>query len=283
MSVTRNLNLGPSQMRLKRRRLFWIRFSIILFFLLVIVLGLAILSGHDRVKIKDINITGNAAVATDDVLAIVNSDLAGRYFYLFARSDYLIFPRFKIKKDLLQEIKTIKDVEISWDGWQKITINVAERKPHSVWCGLDPKTIQVDCYFMDKEGYIYSLAPTFTGSLFVRNYGPLIPKTDNKVNQIEPVGNYFIPTESYQQIFNLLELLSGKNIKVVSVYYDGMDYHFILDSGPEIIFKAQDGLNQSFANLFTALETGNLDLVKDAPKINYIDLRFDNKIVIGKK
>jgi len=283
MAVTRNPNLGPSQMRARRRRLFFIRFSIVLFFLLVIIIALAILSGHEKVKVETINISGNATTTSNEVLAIARQDMAGRYFYLFSKSNSLIFPRFQIKKDILMNIKTIKDVDISWTGWKEISITLFERKAHSVWCGNDMETINSVCFLVDKEGYIYSLAPVFSGSMFIKNYGPLAPNQLNNISHITPIGSYFLPKNIYTQIYNLIDILDQNNLKIVSVSFDGFDYKFTLEAGPKIIFNEKNDFNSSFQNLFTAIETKNLDLVKDASLINYIDLRFDNKIVIGKK
>jgi len=270
MAVIRNPNLGPSQMRLKRRRLFWVRFSIIIFFLLVIVLGLAIFSGHEKVIIKSVTISGNASITEDEILNIVNRDISRRYGYLFARKNYLIFPRFQIKKDLLTEIKTIKDLDISWAGWGEINISIIERKAHSVWCGDDIKIINGECFLVDSNGYVYKKAPVFSGSIYVKNYGQL-------------TGEYFLDSHVYGQIFEIIKILEENNIKVISVYYDGFDYYFGLEAGPDIIFNDKTSFKQSFQNLFTAIESDNLDLFNGADKINYIDLRFDNKIVVGKK
>lgn len=265
MSVTRNPNLGPSAMRQRRRRLFFIRFYIILFFLLVIVLGLAIFSGSKKVTIQTIIVSGNAAVSSDDVLSLVNRDMTGRYWYLFSRNNSLIFPRFQIENDLLTEIKTIKEVNINLDTWQQISIKITERKPHSVWCGQDIKNPEEKCSFVDKDGFVYGPAPVFSGAMFIRFY-----------------GNIPIP-QTYSQIFSLIELLDKNNMKVVAVSYDNFDFKFILENGPEIIFNNKYSFTTSFDNLFRAIETKNLDLEKDAGIIKYIDLRFENKIVIGKK
>jgi len=280
MVVTRNPNLGPSQMRARRRRLFLIRFYIILFFLLVIILSLAIFSGHKNVTVQTIIVSGNAAVQSDEVLKIANQDMAGRYWYLFAKNNSLIFPRTQIKKDLLKEIKTIKDVDISWSNWQRIDISILERKPQSVWCGNDIKT-PGECFFIDKNGYIYSQAPVFSGTMFIKNYG--VPVTMKNASSTDFLGQYYLTRETYTQIYNLIQILDQKGIKVVAVTYDNFDYRFILESGPEIIFNNKNSFESSFTNLFSALETKNLDLEKEASFIKYIDLRFDNKIVIGKK
>ena len=270
MSVKRNPNLGPSQMRMRRRRLFLIRTSIILFFLLVIILGLAIYSGHEKVKIQTILVSGNAAVSSDAVLATANEVMAGRYFYLFARNNYLIFPRWEILERLLYEYRTIKEIDVSWESWQTISISIVERKPHSVWCGDSNQ-----CFFVDKEGYIYSQAPSFSGTMFVKDYGNVSTSTGE-------IGQNFLSKQTYTQIFTLIDILDQKNMKVISVSFDGSDYKFTLENGPEIVFNNKNTFELSFQNLFSAIETGNLDLEKEANLIKYIDLRFDNKIVVGR-
>ncbi len=275
MSVKKNLHLSPSEKQARKRRLFFIRSYIILFFLSVIIFGLAILSSHEKVIVKTIIVSGEAAVSTDNVLEIANRDMAGRYWHLFARNNFLIFPRWKIKADLLREIKTIKDVNISWKGWQIISIMLEERKPQAVYCGTDPLKVEAQCFFMDKDGYIFSQAPVFSGNLFVRNYSSLVG--------VDQIGQYFLSQTDYNQILDLLELFNQKDLRIVKVFFDGFDFRFILEIGPTIIFKADESFTSALDNLFTAIGTGDLDLISDSANINYVDLRFDSKIVIGKK
>jgi len=276
MSATRNQNLGPSHVRARKRRLFWIRFYIILFFVFVIIFGLAIFSGNERVKIQTIIVSGDAAVSSDTILAIANRDMAGRYWYLFSRANSLLFPRFQIKTDLLKEIKTINNLDISWNNWQQISIVIDERKPHSVWCSNDIIATNSSCYFVDKNGYIYSEAPTFSGNIFIKDYGNVSTSTDI-------VGQYFLSKQIYTQIFSLIDALGKNGLEVIVISFDGSDFRFTLDIGPTIVFNNKNNFDLSFQNLFSALATKNLDLTKDAASISYIDLRFDNKIVIGKK
>jgi cell division septal protein FtsQ len=202
--------------------------------------------------------------------------MAGRYFYLFSKSNSLLFPRFKIKADILSEIKTVKDADISWKNWQTVDITISEREPHSVWCGNDQAVIGAECFLVDKEGYIYSQAPTFSGSVFIKDYVNISTSTN-------PIGQYFLPRGIYAQIFNLISTLDSNNLRVVSVFFDGFDFRFTLETGPIIIFNDKNGFKLPFDNLFTAIETKNLDLEKDTLSISYIDLRFDNKIIVGKK
>jgi hypothetical protein len=188
----------------------------------------------------------------------------------------------KTIEGIKNEIKTIKSVNISWDKWQQISIVVDERKPHSVWCGYDLSQTVTPCYFVDKEGYIYGLAPVFSGTMYIKDYGLPVLMDNNSVSA-DVLGQSFLPKILYTEIFNLINILNQRNIKVVSVFYDGSDFKFGLELGPEIIFNEKSDFDQSFSDLFSAIETGNLNLEGDVSNINYIDLRFDNKIVIRKK
>ncbi len=281
MKANRNSNLGPSHLRAKKRRLFFVRSGIVSFFFLVLLFGLAIFSGHEKVIIKEIKISGNISVSENDILNIFNQNTANRYWYLFAKKNFLIFPRLQIKQALLSEIKNIQNVNISWTGWGKVQIAIDERKPHSVWCSNDPKALDQSCFFVDKDGYIYSKAPIFSGSVFIKNYGDCA--------DCEPIGKYFLNKLLYTELFNLISILAENNLKVISLIYEEGNFKFVLESGPQIIFNnksnqiGDSSFDRVFTNLFTAISTKDLDLETEAYKIDYIDLRFANKIVIGKK
>lgn len=284
MAAIRNPNIGSSQMRAKKRRLFFVRLYIILFIFLVIIFTLALLSGHEKIKIQTIIVSNTASVQSEAVLDIVRRDITGRYFYLFSKSNFLIFPRFKIKADILREIREIEDLDIFWSDWQKISINLIERKPHSVWCGYDVKVVDQECYLVDKNGYIYTKAPIFSGNIFIKDYGLFLADASQSTSTA-PIGKNFLPTVLYSSIFKIIDLLGQHNLRVNSVSFDGFDFRFILDIGPTIIFnnKNKASFELSFDNLLRAVETGDLAIQEKATEINYLDLRFDNKIIIGKK
>ncbi len=266
MSVKRNPNLLSSQARAKRRRLFLVRFYIIVFIFLFVLFTLAILSGHKKVTIQTFIINGNNSISDEQILEIARRDISGRYVGLFAKNNSLIFPRFKIERDLLTEIKTFTSVKIDWQNLQTIAITVSERKPHSVWCGPNPKATEEKCFFVDQLGFIYDQAPIFTGNVFIKNYYKELP------------------SETYVKIYSLIDFLNKKSIEVNQVYFDGVDFRFYLATGPVLIFNDKEGgFEKAFDNMFTAIESKNLDLINGAKKIDYVDLRFESKVVVGKK
>lgn len=271
--MKRNPNLVRSPQRARRRRLFWVRFSIVLFFLLAIIFSLAILSGHERVKIQTVSVSGNSLVSTPAILATVNRDLAGRYSYLFSRSNSLIFPRLAIKQDLLTEFKTIASLDIDWVNWQTLKIQIKEREPHSIWCGEDIAIVSTDCYFVDNTGYIFSHSALETSNLFVRDYGRLATSTDI-------ISNNFLTSERYIKIFSIIKILENNGIKVGKLYFDGVDIKLTLDTGIVFILNERVNLETAISNLF--LTINKKEVVLDKNIINYIDLRLDGKVIVGK-
>ena len=79
-------------------------------------------------------------------------------------------------------------------------------------------------------------------------------------------------------------LLEQNNLGVSALSFDGYDFTFYLKLGPKIIFNDRHGgFSQPFSNLLTSLNSGDLDLQNKAETINYVDLRYDSKIVVGRK
>lgn len=270
----KNYSLGSAARRARRRRLFLVRFTIITLGFLVALIGLALFSGWQKIVIHEVKIVGQAALAETEIKDIVERDLGGRYLYLFSRRNFLIFPRLMIKRDLLAELPILQTVDVSWNGWGKILITVVEKRPEAVWCGAKPETGE-QCFFLDKTGLVYDLAPDFSGGMYLRYYAPILAGSPLRARPL---------TEGIFQYFNrLIKILFDEGIVVEQIYFDGRDYTFILTDGLKIIFNDREGLSQPFNNLLIALRAGELDLSEaQRKKIAYLDLRFDNKVIVGK-
>ncbi|MEI6528421.1 MAG: hypothetical protein WCO10_01980 [bacterium] len=274
MSATRNPNLGPSQLRLKKRRLFWIRSYIVAGVLFVLVIGLAIASGIEKTKIKNISVSGNVSVTKGEILDITERDLEGRYWYLFSRRNSLIFPRFKIESDLSLGIKRFEAVNVGWVDLNTIEIIVKERKPYSLWCGADER-ISDQCYFMDNTGYIFGVAPIFSGNAFLKYFGKIDEKKD-------PIGQYYLGAADYPAIDSFVAKFNELGYRLDSVSFDGRDFYLTLENGVQVILPGKNNLNALFDNLSLAISSKQIDFLGNT-SLKYVDLRFDNKILVGKK
>jgi len=273
MNPRKNPNLGVSQVRAKKRRLLKIRLTIIFGVLFFVIIGLALLSGIDKTKISNIKISGNIAVGRQEIEDIVNTDLSGRYFYLFSKRNSLIFPRFFIEKDLANTIKRFEGVNVEWSDLNTITITVKERKPFSLWCGNNLLKTE-DCYFMDETGYIFGVAPIFSGNAFVKNFGG--------ISSNFPIGENFLNPLTYLELNKFIDSISGLGFRSGTLFYNGDDFSLVLENGIEIKFSDKIGFQSAFDNLSSAINANQIDLALGSEKIKYVDLRFGDKVLVGK-
>ena len=183
-------------------------------------------------------------------------------------------------------IKTNKTLEVS----------VTERKALYTWCGATPPTVanasNQKCYFVDENGYIFDVAPYFSGEIYFKFYGPLaqtgLPDTltQNEAD-MDPSGFYF-SKQYFKQLASFKDILVGLGLKPVSLYVTGNgDAQVFLSSGtsladgPKIMLRLIADNFQSVAeNLETALTTEPLqsEFANKYSSLQYIDLRFGNKV-----
>ena len=118
----------------RHRRIFWTKFVLSLIFLSFLVWGFSYVTKLEKVNISNINIIGNKAISEKDILEIANRNLEGGYFKLFSKSNILIYPKSKIKKELLDFSLRIKELMITFKNFQTININIVERTPFALYC-----------------------------------------------------------------------------------------------------------------------------------------------------
>ena len=264
--------------REKRRRLVFesvVRFGIIVLFFVL----LALTAHLKQFKIEQINILGNDVIHESDLYKIASEEIEGKYFKIFPKNNSIIFPRRGIGSEISSKYKRIEETNISFGGLHVIKIQVREREPKGVWCGETIELSNVDeleCYFVDGSGYIFSIAPKFSGNLFFKYYGGEIGE--------DIIGKYYLSEEKFKEISFLLQ--SFKNIKLNPVSYEWGgegDSKVVVEANSDsninslILFNNKDDLGFIFENLKLVLED-DVFSGDEVLSLEYIDLRFGNKI-----
>ena len=162
---------------------------------------------------------------------------------------------------------------------QLITLSIEEREGEYLWCNYFDERETDECYFVAKDGYIFSEAPYFSGDIFFRFYSYL---GDN------PVGKNIIESEKFKRLMffknNLLKL--SINPHLFFIRGDG-DYEFLFNNtsfnrweAPKIIFKTEDDFEEIYKKLEMVLRTDPLSLnfQEKLSSLLYIDLRYDGKV-----
>ncbi len=225
-------------------------------------------------NIRELEITGNRVVETEVIKEIIEKEITGYYFGLFPKTNFLFYSKGRIENKLYQEFKILKDISMSIQNTKTLLVSVSERIPKYTWCGQDLpvedlETGQSKCYFMDENGYIFSLAPYFSGDVYFKFYGAVFQN----------------PNDIFTKLVLLKENLEKMELRPVSlVAQDDGKIEIYLSSksslGPKIILKNDFDAGKIVENLQTALDTEPLktDLKKKYSSFLYIDLTFGNKV-----
>lgn len=266
------------ELKQKRRRNVQNKILIFLFLFLVLMIGLAFISRIDKLNIKEIKISGNKIIDTELIHKVIEDNLNGHYLYFFPKSNFLLFPKSKIIKDLTEKYKRLKDILFNLENAQILAVSLGEREGKYIWCGenLNEETIKIEdnlCFFMDNSGYVFDTAPYFSGSVYFKFYGSLV---DNNFSK-----------ESWNKLISFKEMLVNIKFKPVALYIksDGDTEIYLannvsLSQSPKIVFKSDFILDKTSQNLQAAISTDPLmsNLKNKPSSLLYIDLRFGNKV-----
>ncbi|MEK9184957.1 MAG: hypothetical protein AAB866_02205 [Patescibacteria group bacterium] len=243
--------LSPKNVKKKRLKLI-AKVSFVLFLLIIIVGGFSYSLKSPILRIKNIEVIGNVSVSSKEIVDFVKSELTGNYFFLFPKNNSLLYPRSFIHNSILSSFIQLDNIDVRLKNLNTLEINVSERKPYVLWCAGELMDTN-ECYFMDKSGLIFAKAPSFSGNVFIQYYG----KKYSEENQFKEI-------DSFVQAIQKLDIL----VIAVSVKDNG-DFEIVSKTG-KIIFNNKKSYDDILTNLIAIL--------KEKKNINYIDLRYGNKV-----
>lgn len=305
--VRRVRRLSSRRVRTKLIKIIADRLAIFLALVGAIFLLFSQLSMLHAFSISRIVVNGNESVTNKQILAIARENISGHYFGLFSKSNILLYSRSSIENDILGDFTRIASVYVDTRDLQTVVINIAERKPAGVWCSsrlselvpteADPPRIEegvaptsseeerlgsresvveisIDyCYFLDETGFVYSRAPTFTEKLFFEFMG--------EIESDKPLGEVFLNAQAFAELNTFIDTVNGAGVETIGLDVVKDDrYELIVEGGARIIFDPNDGYETILENLSSVLASNEFrtEAGDRLIKIEYIDLRFGNKV-----
>ena len=306
--------------------------------LIFVVCGLIWVAWNKHFLISHINIevAEPQFVDINQIKRYATKNITRRHFYFLPKNNYFLFSKKTLENQILDNYKQIKNVVITRQGFQTITISVIERKISALWCdGKPPIQSEVEvnleignCYFIDEEGYIFTKTPYFYDHIYFEIYGaPFLgsykkseenifnkatstslekvatttwgfhPQVNEKASSTENteknntlstqteqnyVGTYLLPVSFFTQIMQFMNSLKEVGIASHTLLIHAPNlYELSLTAGGILRFSSKQDLNRAVNNLITAYKKKFPD---DKPNIlprdiDYIDIRFDNKVV----
>lgn len=272
--------LKPSKAKRERRIAFFKKLLVILAILIFIFSGIVFGLRQPQIRINQIVVTGNESLDKNQIASTTEMAILGNYFWMIPKDSILFYSKREIINSLLSSFTQIGKAKVSMESFHSILVSIEERSPHYSWCGLSVQASENQrknekCYFMDEEGFVFAEAPVFSGDVYIKFYGNLIGEGDNVI------GKRFLDIKSFDQldlfVYSIAEIKMAPT-KLVEKS-DG-DYELYLARGGKINFNLKDGVDKPILNLESALDTDPLrkNMAEKRQALQYIDLRFDNKV-----
>lgn len=276
---------SPRIRELRKKQANAVKFKLAMFVFLfsVFMLSLSLLSHWDKLEIQKIEVSGNKIIQTQNIIKVVESELSQRYFFVFSKKNFLIYPKNQIASRLAEEFQRLTDIKVSLLNINSLEVELSERAGFYTWCGDYPPDLEtieedLDCYFVDQVGFVFDEAPYFSGDVYFRFFGGL------EVNS-KPIGST-ISKDIFSQLLVFKSNIEKMSLNPVAVFIknDG-DIEYLLSKNtkgifPKILLNSKNDLGKTTENLQTALGSEPLkeELAKNYSNFEYIDLRFGNKV-----
>ena len=267
-------------MNRRRRALVW-RLVIALAVLGAFLGGLATFLRLPVLAIKNIEVHGASALDKAELAAVAESVLQNNFTGLFPRKNFLIYPRRQIKETLSERFQRIEQMSLKVEEDNILVVEIKERQGEYLWCGLDP-TLSKECFFTDRQGYIFDQAPYFSGNVYFKIYSlPVRAGLPYNSSAISRIGSQVFPPEDFMRLTELKHRM--ETLRLAPVYFWIKQEGECVargSAGFEIFFLCTGNLEETAENLSAALQAEPFapDYEKRLPDLLYLDLRHDNKV-----
>lgn len=216
-------------------------------------------------KVKEIGIKGNNSLSIEVLRDKITGHLKGSYYGVLPRGNIFLIPEKEIKKDILIGIPRVKKVQLDRKlFFGNLAVEITERQNGGILCRRET------CSFVDEDGFVFEKAPYFSGNIYLRFF-------DERVSSSSDIatGENLLSSGEFKKLLEFKELALKKRVNVSEIVLKKEEiYEIHTVEGWRILMNSRRVANDFFVNLATTLD----EIKDERPKLDYIDLRFGNKI-----
>jgi len=258
------------RLQTKRRKTRLYKYVVLGFVVVFAFVGSVFAARAQFGRIQNVVVSGNELVQEKDLKNIAWTELSGSFLWAFPKNSLAIYPRENIEEKIRKEFATISEVDISRGESRTLEIKVLEHEPDFLWCS---SLAREKCFYMDKNGYIFTESANFSKDVLFTFYG--------LADAESPVGKKFMSSEKFSEIDYFINSMKLLNISPIGLNARGQDdFELYLSSGGSILFSNREEFLNTFENLETIIaEQTRLDK-NFLQNFEYIDIRFSSKVFV---
>ncbi len=255
----------------KKKHVRTIKASLLFFAVLLLIVGFIFLLRAPVIQIQDIKINGNIFVPVQEIQDKTNTVLDSNIIGIIPKRNIFLFSAREVELKL-KENPAIVSVEIKKDFFNTILIEIVEQEKEMVYCTSIERG---ECYYINKTGFLYAKISDF-----------IIPEQEVIIYSeqgIKKIEDTILEKELYTDVVSFIKSSARYDIRIGEVFIksDGL-IEFVTRDNVRIITSIYDDFAKDFNNLVVLFE--KQVLIKDQLlKVEYIDLRFGNKVFYKNK
>ena len=248
-----------------------VRFFYWLFLLVFFTLVVYIFLFSGFISFSDVRLQGNHKINDSDLMTVINDKLSAKYFNLISANSYFFVSSEELAKKLSKQFKLIEAVKVDKVFPSRLNVEIKERIVSMAFCKKE------DCYLIDENGRVFSRLSDSQDQI---DQADLIFLYDEGSNEISIQNIFFEPSEVefIGKVRSLVKseigLATDKTITTPSLV--SREYHLRTSEGWDIYFNSEFGIQKEMDMLKVVLEKQISK--EDRTKIQYIDLRTENKV-----
>lgn len=229
--------------------------------IILVVFIIYVIIYSDLFKIEKININGADLINKTELEQIVNEQINSWRFFVLPQKNLLLISKKKINEAISQRYG-LEKIEIK-RGWKKITINIKEKINYLIVNDNEK------LFFSDNQGIVIREISQEEAN----RYNQDLPTI--KIKRELNIGDQAVSDKMVDFILQLNEKLKSLGIEISNYESGGVtEVTFITKAGWQAHFDINNDFNISIENMKMVLN----DKIKDTTKLEYIDLRFGDKI-----
>lgn len=241
---------------------------------------LAYCANREEFRISRVAVRGNALIPSGAVDEKTKELLTGEYLGFFPKNNTFFIRKEKLSSALKEYFPTIESLTLAKVSFTLLSIEIRERSPYALWCGdllIEEKLLPQPCYFLDKEGFIFTEAPDFSSGVYLTFKG--------RLSSDRAEGNFFLPPERFKEFVFFIQALKSLELKVQEVSFEygagnTEDYILSLAGGAQLLISGSQSLESTLLNISAffndpGLAASNSEFFE---RVDYVDFRFGNKV-----
>lgn len=222
----------------------------------------------ESVTIDRIDVSGGETIDHGVIETAAENLLSGSYLLLVPRRFIYMLPTEEIVS-AIETIPRVHGVSVERDG-TTLKISFGEYVPDALWCTGREETSP--CFFIDKTGYAFSIAPPLRGGALVRHIVEESGELEEK-QVLDPTT-----TTRTKEFAQLLNEAFGYRVNQVLHSVVG-DVTYVISGGGELKTAESMSNEETIANLASILESEEFNHLEPG-NFEYIDLRFGKKVFV---